>query len=226
MESEDLKNAETKLKDREKSPENIELAEKEFLELSQSYPDKAKIFGLLSKLYYQKTLITPTSTHLALHEKGIEYGKKGILINPENIDSNFWLGVNYGMSAIHKGLISSYAIIEPTDKYLSKSVSLDPSYFFGGPERAFGWFFYQIPPWPVSKGDNKKAIEHLLKSLSYCANFFMTHYYLMKVYTAVGDKKKARIEADWLINTEPVERYKNEDGWYKEQAKIQLNLLR
>ncbi|MDX1960559.1 MAG: hypothetical protein SFU98_18455 [Leptospiraceae bacterium] len=224
LNNEDLAQAERRLKDRELSPEIIDLAEKDFLSLIEKHPNEAKLFGLLSKLYYKKMFVTNTPI-LELHEKGIEYGLKGVALDPENIDSNFWLGVNYGLSAMARGVMSSYFLLEPTDKYLSKALSLDPSYFFGGPERAYGWFLHQIPAWPISKGDNKKALEHLLRSLKYCHDFFLTRYYLAKVYHALGERKRAKEQALWVIETPSNERYMKEEKTFKDEMLILIKSL-
>lgn len=211
------------IENREQDDSNLSAAENLLLELAPSNaPDAAMAYGLLGEVQYWRGQISEGSNQelVSIYDKGVEYCKKGEQINPDNIDSVFWLAVNRGFYGEANGILSSLFLIDPIENGFKKALEIDETYYFGGPHRGIGWFYHKLPSWPISHGDNRKAIHHLEKSLSFGPNFYLTHIYLAQVFLAVRDKAKAREHLEWIQNAPLTANHEKEDQRYKEQAMI------
>lgn len=211
--------ARTLINERELEEGNLDKAENFLLnEVLKEQPNCAWAYGLLSELEYWRGEIA-TKDRLQIYERGVEYGKKGSEIDPKNIESIFWLGVNYGFLGEVKGIISSLFLINPIETALKKSLEIDETYFYGGPHRAIGWFYHMVPPWPIANGDSKKGLKHLEKALEIESKFYLTRIYISEVLIALREKKKAREHLEWILNAPLSPKHEKEDQRYKEQAK-------
>ncbi|HNF25182.1 MAG TPA: hypothetical protein PKV80_11990 [Leptospiraceae bacterium] len=224
MREEEYLSVRKKIRERELLDSNLDDAEKELLSLSEKYPSEGRIYGILSEIYYWRGEYS-LGDKLEIYEKGAAYGEKGVKLSPGSVEANFWLGVNYGFLGLEKGMLQSYMLLDPIEKHFKKAVEIDETFFHGAPHRSFGWFFHQIPPWPISKGDNKKAIDHLKKSLKFGPEFPLTHLYIGQVFLAVKDWKNARYHLEWTVNREGNPLYLKEEARYKDLASSLLKKL-
>ena len=210
--------AHTLIKERELVPGNLEEAKRILLESVDAKPI-ARAYGLLAKIQYWKGEIASKDEKISIYEKGIEFGKRGIALDKDNIESNFWLGVCYGLLGEEQGIMSSFFLLDPIETCFNKSLQLDESYFYGAPLRSIGLFYHRIPGWPVSKGDNRKALSYLEKSLHYGPEFYLNHLYISWVYKALGNNSKHRHHLEWIIDANPTRKFARENNRHKEHAK-------
>jgi tetratricopeptide (TPR) repeat protein len=199
-------------------PGNLEEAKRILLESVDTNPI-ARAYGLLAEVQYWKGEIASKEEKISIYEKGIEFGKKGVALDKDNIESNFWLGVCYGLLGEEQGIMSSFFLLEPIETCFTHSLKLDESYFYGAPLRSIGLFYHKIPGWPVSKGDNRKALSYLEKSLQYGPEFYLNHLYISWVYKALGNNAKYRHHLEWLIDANPTRKFAQENHRHKEHAK-------
>jgi tetratricopeptide (TPR) repeat protein len=212
----------TLINEREQNAENLIRAENELSELLQ-FENFAWAYGLFAEIHYLKAEVSDKSEKANLYEKGIEFGKKGIALDPKNIESQFWTGVCYGLLGDERGILNSFFLLSPLESCIEASVSIQESYFFGGPLRVKGVFYNRLPSWPISKGDNKKALDCLLKALAYGEEFFLNHLYIGQVYKSMGNRVKAREHFEWILNAPVNEKYKIENARHIEKAKLELS---
>lgn len=211
--------------ERELNESNLDQAAEILLAEAKSQSD-ARAWGLLCEIQYWKGEVCSDPGELTkLYEKGVEYGKKGCEIDADNIESQFWLGVNYGFLADVKGVLSSLFLIDPIEKCLTRSLEIEESYFYGGPHRAIGWFYHKLPPFPLSKGDSKKGLKHLEKALEFGPDFYLNHIYIAQIFSGIGDKDNARKHLEWVINAPLSPNHEKEDQRDKEKAEKLLNKL-
>jgi tetratricopeptide (TPR) repeat protein len=206
------------IKERELNEGNLEKAEKILWELT-STQSSSRGYGLLAEIQYWKGEIAAKDQKIPIYEKGIEFGKKGVALDQDNIESNFWLGVCYGLLGEEQGIMSSFFLLEPIETCFNHSLKLDESYFYGAPLRSIGLFYHRIPGWPVSKGDNRKALSYLEKSLQYGPEFYLNHLYISWVYKALGDTSRFRYHLEWIIDAHPTRKFANENNRHKEHAR-------
>ncbi len=217
----------TKIKQRESNSQNLPSAIQELLELTQKYPQSAIPYGLLAEAYYwmgEEHEIYNMDKHTIYH-LGSEYGKKGAFLDDKSIESHFWLAVNYGLLGLEKGIMSSFFLLDPIEKHFKRSLEIQEDFFYGAPHRAYGWFLFQIPPWPIAKGDKRKALLHLEKALEFGYDFYLNHIYLTYIFLERKDKLNAKKHIEWILNA-PLHKYhEREENRYKKEAEALLKKL-
>ncbi|MCB1141080.1 MAG: hypothetical protein H7A24_02215 [Leptospiraceae bacterium] len=204
----------TLIKDRELDEKNLDLAEELLMNLLKQNPKCSRCYGLLCEVYYWRGEESAMNK-MAIYEKGVQFGNKGVELDPSNIESNFWLAVNNGLYGLEKGIVSSFFLLEPIETHFQKSLKIDESYFYGGPHRAIGWFYFQIPSWPISKGDPKKGLTHIRKALEYGPDFPLNHYYAARILLSMRNRKEANPHIEFLLALPRNDRYKREELRYK-----------
>lgn len=212
------------IKLREKKASNLKEAESILLKHLKKEPDCDWAYGLLSQICYWRGEVS-SSDLLETYEKGVEYGEKGVEANEDSLESNFWLSVNYGLVGREKGMIYAMRLIDPIEKHTRKALELDESYFYGAPLRVLGRLYNQLPSWPISRGDNKKALDFMLKALKHGPKFYLNHIYIADIYAATKNKAKAREHLEWVINAPLSPNHEKEDARDKEVAKDILKNL-
>ncbi len=219
-----FKRIKSKIIDRELNKNNLIEAEKKLID----YNEKNHIaisYGLLAEVNYWKGEIADKSEKLEIYKTGMELGKVGISIDPTNIESQFWTSVCMGLLGDEQGILNSIFLLGPMESSIEKCLKLDESYYYGGPLRVAGLFYHRIPSWPISKGDNRKALEYLQKALIYGPEFCLNHLYISYVYKALNQKAKAKEHLNWIIDFAGVDKFKIEIDKYKMKAKKELEIL-
>ncbi len=182
-------------------------------------------YGLLSEIKYIEGEWMNSSDKVKTFSEGVEYGKKGIELNPNHLESHFWLSVNYGLMGEAQGMMNSFLLLDPIEKHVKKAMEINEGYFYGAPLRVIGYFYHKIPGWPISRGDDKKAKAYLLKALEYGPDFYLNHLYISKVYKSLGDKKSARQHLEWILGAEPTRKFAQENAKIKQEAKELLTKI-
>ena len=124
-----------------------------------------------------------------------------------------------------RGILESLRLIDPIEKHTRKALEIDESYFYGGPLRVLGRLYNQLPGWPISRGDNRKALEFLQNALKHGPKFYLNHLYIADVYLSLKEKAKAREHLQWVIKAPLSPHHEREDSRYKEEAKTLLKKL-
>lgn len=153
---------------------------------------------------------SPEKEKLAIFERGIEYGKRAVLLKEDCAPCHYWLGVNYGVYGEAKGVFKSLSLVDPIKEEMNKVIQLDPGFMHGGAYRILGRMAYKLP-W-FAGGSNKDSVEYLKKALEYGPNSFLTRLFLAETYLAMDEKELAKKELEWCINApEPADPGDRED---------------
>ena len=208
---------------RELAVENLDWAEDALAKLLEKEPECAWVYGLVSEIYYWRGEVAPPGEKLAFFQDGVDFGEQGKALDENCLEANFWLAVNYGFFGQEKGIMQSLSLINPMRGCLERAKTIDESYFYGGPWRALGRLYDKAPGWPVSIGNNGKAIEYLQKALEFGPRFYLNHLYLAEAYLSGGKKDKARGELRWILDAPLSANHEIEDAVYKTQAAKVLN---
>lgn len=210
------------IKLREVKSSNLKDAEAVLNKLVKKDESCAWAYGLLSQICYWRGEVADPSDRLEIYEQGVEYAKTGLDVDEDNLESNFWLAVNYGLFGKEKGMLEAMRLVDPIEKHTRKALEVDESYFYGAPLRVLGRFYNQLPGWPISRGDNKKALDFLLKALKHGPKFYLNHIYIADVYISTKNKDKAREHLEWVIKAPLSPNHEKEDSRDKEIAKNML----
>jgi len=214
------------IKLREEKTSNLKDAEALLVKLVKKDPSCDWAFGLLAQIcYWRGEVAGPKDDKRGIYEQGIEYGEKGIEANEDSLESNFWLAVNYGSFGKEEGMLYAMRLIDPIEKHTRKALEIDESYFYGAPLRVLGRLYNQLPGWPLSRGDNKKALDFMLKALKHGPTFYLNHIYIADIYSGLKKKDKAREHLEWVIKAPLALHHEKEDARDKEVAKEMLKSL-
>lgn len=217
-----FKKARKLINERELDEANLDTAFDLLEELTEKDPTCDWAYGLLSEIYYWTGEFAPVNDKLFNFEHGVKYGEKGVEVNEESLEANFWLSVNYGSFGTEKGIMKSLELIKPIKACAERVLKIDESYFYGGPWRVLGRLYHKAPGFPFSIGDTKKGIECLEKALEFGPKFYLNHLFIAEAYQSASNKNKAKEHLEWVINAPLNKNHEREDEGYKGDAEAML----
>lgn len=156
-------------------------------------------------------------------ERGIEAGRKAVLLEPSRPDGHFWIAANMGALAESFGLSQGLKYRGTIKTELETVLRLDQTFMAGSADRALGRWYYRVP-W-LFGGSNKRAEEHLRTSLKYDERSTVTHFFLAEVLVDEGRKAEARLELQKVLDSPFNSEWAPEDQDYKQRARALLAKL-
>jgi tetratricopeptide (TPR) repeat protein len=151
----------------------------------------------LGKCYYWLGSHSSEDVQTELFQKGIDWSKKAIALNPKGAGGHFWLGVNNGKYGESRGILKSLFLVGPIKDEMNQVIAIDPAYEHGGAYRVLGRMFYKLPGFAGGGAD--KSIANLKKSLEYAPNVSTTHIFLAESYIKQKDYQSAKNELNFVL---------------------------
>ncbi|NBU97635.1 MAG: hypothetical protein EBS19_05355, partial [Spirochaetia bacterium] len=120
--------------DLRETPGNLDIAINQLMKLRSEYPNEDIIFGKLSSAYFYKGLLELDDFKMQedFYEKGVNYGKEAITLNPRAIYGNYWYASNVGMLGMCRGMMASLASVDPMKKSYEVVLKENENFFLGG----------------------------------------------------------------------------------------------
>ncbi len=171
----------------------------------------------LAKSYYWLGAHAAKDKQIELFQKGIDWSKKAIEINPKNAGGHFWLGVNNSKYGEARGILKSLFLVGPIIDSMQQVIAIDPGYEYGGPYRVLGRVYFKLPRF--AGGGINKSIENLKKSLEYAPNISTTHLFLAESYMAQKEYQLAQQELNIILSTPAMPGLEPEFNADKEEAR-------
>ena len=110
--------------------------------------------------------------------EGTEFGRKAASSNPENAEYQYYLALNLGLKMRDSTVPMAMIQIPSLVKALEKVIEVNEAYDDGGALRVLGMLYLRAPPWPVSVGDEEKALELLTRAAKKYPEHPMNHLFL------------------------------------------------
>jgi tetratricopeptide (TPR) repeat protein len=120
----------------------------------------------------------------------IEHSSRALEINPDSAISYFFRALCRGKQGEIQGIWSSLGIIEPFEEDMKKALELNPSIQNGGPNRALGKLYLELPFF--LGGSTSQAIYHLKESVRLSPNHAENHLGLAEAYYSKNNFTAAR----------------------------------
>ncbi len=131
---------------------------------------------------------------------------------PDRAEPLIWQGIVLSTYAGAKGGLGALGLVKDARNLLEAALDIDEDALDGSAYTSLGSLYYQVPGWPLSFGDDDKALKYLQKALAINpdgmdANFFFGDFlleqgqperaqtYLRKVLQAPGRPGRAVADA-------------------------------
>ena len=170
----------------------------------------------LGKCYYWLGTHAAKDKQIDLFQKGIDWSKKAIALNPKGAGGHFWLGVNNSKYGEARGILKSLFLVGSIIDSMQQVIAIDPAYEHGGPYRVLGRVYFKLPRF--AGGGINKSIENLKKSLEYAPNISTTLLFLAESYIAQKDYQRAQQELNIILSTPAIPGLEPEFTADKEEA--------
>jgi tetratricopeptide (TPR) repeat protein len=120
----------------------------------------------------------------------IEHSSRALEIKPDSSISYFFRALCRGKKGEMQGLWSSLRIIEPFEEDMKKALELDPTIQNGGPNRALGKLYLELPFF--LGGSTTQAIDHLKEAVRLGPDHAENHLGLAEAYYSQNNFAAAR----------------------------------
>lgn len=127
----------------------------------------------------------------------IEHSSRALEIKPDSAISYFFRALCRGKQGEILGLWSSLGIIEPFEEDMKKALELDPTIQNGGPNRALGKLYLQLPFF--LGGSTNQSIYHLKEAVRLSPDHAENHFGLAQAYYSKNNFTAARKSLSTLL---------------------------
>ena len=168
--------------------------------LQKEKPENYDILLHLSRLHYwigQNLESTSGKDSLSHYGKGREYGRKASEVAPDKPGGYFFEAANLARENNLKGTFSNLWGIGTVRKLNEKTASIDPEYFYRGPDRFFCAFYTKLPG--LLGGSASKAIEFGKRAAEAFPNYAGNRFFLAEAYVRDGRNDLARKELEAAV---------------------------
>lgn len=154
----------------------------------------------LSRLHYwigQNLETTNEKDALSHYQSGREYGKRGGEVAPEKPGGYFFEAANLARENNLKGTFSNLWGIRTVQRLNEKTASIDPGYFYRGPDRFFCALYTKLPG--LLGGSTSRAIEFGKRAKEAFPNYAGNRLFLAEAYVKDGKNDLARKELEAAV---------------------------
>lgn len=161
-----------------------------FLQEIKSAPGEIQPYCQLSHIHYKIAGKVKEDLAEMEYKKCIEYADAAILRNPNAGTAYFMKALCLGKRGELNGVWSSLQMLNDFESNMKRAVELNPSLDGGGPYRALGRFYFQLPG--LLGGSLKDAIQNLEKAMTYGPENWENLLYLGEAYMEADRYQQAR----------------------------------
>ncbi len=127
----------------------------------------------------------------------IEHSSRTLKMQPDSAVGHFFRAICRGKQGEMKGMWSSLGIIDPFEEDMKKALELDPTIQNGGPNRALGKLYLELPFF--LGGSTDQSIYHLKEAVRLSPGYAENHLGLAQAYYAKNNFTSARKSLSTLL---------------------------
>lgn len=128
----------------------------------------------------------------------IKHSSQTLEMQPNSAIGYFFRAICRGKQGEMKGMWSSLGAIDPFEEDMKKALALDPAIQNGGPNRALGKLYLELPFF--LGGSNGKAINHLKEAVRLGPDYAENHLGLAQAYYAKNNYTAAQKTLSTLLS--------------------------
>ncbi len=168
----------------------------------------------LARLNYSLGTRSSSKSGVKFFRQCVEHAEKAIQINAKSASGYFFHGLCLGREGEGEGIWKSLGIIDPLKKDMQKAISLNASVEHGGPHRALGRLYMELPFF--LGGNLEKSIHHLEEAARLSPDYIENHFDLARAYYEDKQYDSARVSLARLYqlvgtdsDNETLEKFRN-----------------
>lgn len=143
------------------------------------------------KLKYQ----TPAASQEKGFEQLLEQSKTVTAQYPDQAEPLVWQGIiEATFAGVRNGIsgqLAALSLVKNAKASFDAAIKINPNASHGSAYTSLGSLYYQVPPWPISFGDNKRAKEYLSKGLELNPDGIDSNYFYGDFLYKTGDLVQA-----------------------------------
>jgi len=121
------------------------------------------------------------------------------VVEKEYIDALYWWAANMGRYLSSKSIRERLEYRDLVESVIHRVLSLNPDYFYGGPNRYFGAFYARLPGVEL-----KRSEEYFDKAIKSHPNYLGTYVLRARfLHTKAGDRDKFQQDLEYVMNADP-----------------------
>jgi tetratricopeptide (TPR) repeat protein len=154
------------------------------------------------------------------HKQGMAWGELAVKAGPKNPEAIYWLAANMGSYGRAHGIMESLSMIKPMKEKCEQIFRIDPSYWRA--HMLLGMLYRKAPGWPISIGDDDKAVKELEAAVKIAPSIPRALYELGLGYLEAGKEDRAKETLKKAIDAPPEPEFELESVETKEKARKKL----
>ena len=160
-------------------------------EVAHRFPESDTVSWRQGRTYFKLGKWSETETDKIYYfSLCLEHAQNTVKINPKSAYGFYFNGLCHGKLGQTRGLWASLGIIEPLKEAMETAIRLDPSVSEGGPHRALGNLYLQLPRF-FGK-DLKRSINHFREAVRLGPKYGENYLGLARAYFENDDYVAAR----------------------------------
>ena len=160
------------------------------LDQVEAAPDKAGLHIKLARVYNKLgSLSQSDDAKENNYNHCVTHSTRAVKINHKSALGYFFRGICRGKRGKLQGIFKSYNTLKPFKNDMETALKLDPKVSHGGPNRALGKMYNQLPFF--MGGSNEKSIYHLKEAVKIAPDYWENHLFLGEVYYDDGEYNQA-----------------------------------
>lgn len=150
------------------------------LKQSEKNPNDEQPHIELARVYYKLAGLSEETVQVRLLGHCLQHATSAIDINHKSAWGYYFRGLCLGKRGKAEGMFKSLDTLTPFKDAIETALKLDPKISHGGPNRALGKMYYEMPFF--IGGSNKKALFHLNEAVRHDPDYWENHLFLAEVY--------------------------------------------
>ena len=152
-----------------------------YREIYQHYPDNYEAAWRVSMGCYYLGFEVERNKEIKkkLFEEGCEAGLTAVKIEPNKVEGHFWVAINMALYGEAEGVVKMLFTLNTICTHLNLSISIDPSYAYGGAQRVLGKINESLPA--ILGGSNDLAEQYYSEAINVSPNEPLNYLFMAKL---------------------------------------------